>query len=218
LTRRYIHHSNKALRPLNMHLNMRRPRPSFPIPFFRSSHASPTSVPPAKPLATRRQSMTSSTVIATIPPSNNPRGELIFSSRVDRGFREGYERYRSAFERRREEKAREEARRNAKWFRRASSQGTGIGTPTPPASRRGTPPPSLRGRTPSPGLSGSRLRNSIDLSGRPPSPGKLPGEKGEGEDGKGVNLLKSSLREKRERAESYSFVWNREEVMPRRAP
>ncbi|OBZ66352.1 hypothetical protein A0H81_13675 [Grifola frondosa] len=44
----------------------------------------------------------------TYPTRTSPRGELIFSSRVDRAFREAYERYRAAFERRRE---RREARR-----------------------------------------------------------------------------------------------------------
>lgn len=38
-----------------------------------------------------------------IPPSQNPRGELIFSSRVTPQFREGYERYRGEWERRRSE-------------------------------------------------------------------------------------------------------------------
>lgn len=217
---RYINHSNKALRPLNMHLNMRRPRPFFPIPFVRSAHTTTTAAPPTilntnsttpnsgKALERRRQSSTGSTVMATIPPSSNPRGELIFSSRVDRTFREGYERYRAAFERRREEKAREEARRNARWFRRRGSGQAALvggvsGTPTPPASRRGTPPPSLRGRTPSPGVTGSRLRNSVDM-GRPPSADGSEGKEG--------------VKEKRDRAESYSFVWSREEGMPRRAP
>jgi len=192
---------------------MRRPPASFPIPFLRTKpSAPPLQAPPAQktgPLAARRPS-TSSTVMATIPPSSNPRGELIFSSRVDKTFREGYERYRAAFERRREEKAREETRRNAKWYqvRVASRASTpSMYTPTPPGSRRGTPPPSSsagngqmlagttgpdRRRTPSPGMQSSRLKNSIDWTGD--------------KDGK------------RERAESYSFVWGKEGDAPRRAP
>lgn len=39
--------------------------------------------------------------LSPIPPANNPRGELIFSSRVSASFREGYERYRAEWERRR---------------------------------------------------------------------------------------------------------------------
>lgn len=42
--------------------------------------------------------------IPAIPPTLNPRGELIFSLKVTAPFREGYERYRAAFERRRREK------------------------------------------------------------------------------------------------------------------
>jgi hypothetical protein len=145
----YINHSNKALRPLNMHLNMRRPPATFPIPFLRNKSTPLVQIPPptkTSALANRRPS-TNSTVMATIPPSSNPRGELIFSSRVDKTFREGYERYRAAFERRREEKAREEARRNAKWYQIgvgvAPKVSPSLFTPTPPGSRRGTPPPSV---------------------------------------------------------------------------
>ncbi|KAG6908658.1 hypothetical protein DXG01_003752 [Tephrocybe rancida] len=53
--------------------------------------------------------------IPSIPPASNPRGELIFSSRIDRTFREGYERHRAAFERRREERERERRRADS-WF------------------------------------------------------------------------------------------------------
>lgn len=52
--------------------------------------------------------------IPPIPPSTNPRGEIIFSNRVSPAFREGYERYRNAFERRRREKL-EAAMREASW-------------------------------------------------------------------------------------------------------
>lgn len=97
----------------------------------------------------------SATIMAQIPPTSNPRGELIFSGRVDRTFREGYERYRAAFERRRIEKEREHNRE--KWGRLGAwwngppapapaprSAGTeGRASPTPPASRRSTPDPSF---------------------------------------------------------------------------
>ncbi|KAI5480580.1 hypothetical protein MNV49_000276 [Pseudohyphozyma bogoriensis] len=39
--------------------------------------------------------------LAPIPPATSPRGEIIFSSRVSAAFREGYERYRGEYERRR---------------------------------------------------------------------------------------------------------------------
>ncbi|KAL7424016.1 hypothetical protein Q5752_001601 [Cryptotrichosporon argae] len=158
----YVNHSNKALRPLNMYLNLRRPRPSLLsfLPFAR---------PPPRPgLKPRRPSTSASaTIMAQIPPAANARGELIFSSRVDPAFEDGYRRYRAAFERRREEKAREgrRARKRTSWFARirymfdtepagkAVGAGTGTGmemtpVPTPPASRLATPDPVVA----SPGL------------------------------------------------------------------
>ncbi|WVQ95760.1 hypothetical protein IAU59_002859 [Kwoniella sp. CBS 9459] len=211
----YINHSNKALRPLNMHLNMRRPKTAFlsyipflPLSFISSTTKAPqasSSTPPlatapapisGKPFLGGKGSASSSSglgsnrkvsgtpnVMATIPPSSNPRGELIFSSRVDKAFREGYERYRAAFERRREERAKEESRRNAKnWYlpfgssskqqRSASpSPGPGMGrltpTPTPPLSRKETPPPgSLAATTSTSNLNPSAARR------RSPSPGR----------------------------------------------
>ena len=221
----YINHSNRALRPLNMHLNLRRPRftlPSLLPAFLRPSPATPLKpvpvpTPAAKPTGSTsnpRRLSTNATIMGQIPPSSNPRGELIFASRVDRSFREGYERYRSAFERRREEKAREEARRAARsWFKRGlSDPGAGMNrilTPTPPASRKGTPPPGLsgatlnRGRSPSPGV--SRLGKETF-----PSNGDdgIKGEKENTQDGK------------RERADSDSFVWSSRpyEGPPKRAP
>lgn len=124
--RRYVPHANRALRSLNMYLNVRQPPLRSKLPFNpfallfpRPAPSSPPS-PPAANLEARRRSpspprlaggaakRSSSVPIAPIPPSSNPRGELIFSSRVDRSFREAYERYRSAFERRREEREREE--------------------------------------------------------------------------------------------------------------
>lgn len=162
-----------------MYLNMRLPRFSILsyIPWYDPSPPVPTAPIPAptKPTAaklTRRQS--TNTVMATIPTSSNPRGELIFSSRVDKTFREGYERYRAAFERRREEKQREERGRGWKmmlpWARLDSSTPISA-VPTPPGSRKGTPPPGSSfgsvgrgGRAPSPGvLRGSGLRSDEKL-------------------------------------------------------
>jgi len=68
---------------------------------LRSTTPSPNNSPPPSP--------TSSTTggggipIPPIPPAQNPRGELIFSNRVNPNFREGYERYRGEWERRRKE-------------------------------------------------------------------------------------------------------------------
>lgn len=98
-----------------MYLNVRQPPLQSKLPFnpfsflFPRTPSSPPS--PTIPTSPRRRSpspnrvtkRSSSVPIAPIPPASNPRGELIFSSRVDRGFRESYDRHRQGFERRREE-------------------------------------------------------------------------------------------------------------------
>jgi len=98
-----------------MYLNVRSPPMQIPWPL---NHILPSRTPDAtsSPHATRGRAETVSrdherrtTTIPPIPPSTNPRGELIFTSRVDKNFRESYERYRDAFERRRNEKALAEA-------------------------------------------------------------------------------------------------------------
>ncbi|KAF7330087.1 hypothetical protein MKEN_00273100 [Mycena kentingensis (nom. inval.)] len=67
--------------------------------------------------------------IPPMPPTTNPRGELRFSSRVDRAFRDGYERYRANFERRRalHEQAQRAAEGTRWWwpFGGASKEGAG---------------------------------------------------------------------------------------------
>lgn len=169
-----------------MYLNMRLPRFSLLayIPWYNPSTTTSPPTSQTQPKLARRGS--TNTVMATMPLSSNPRGELIFSSRVDKSFREGYERYRAAFERRREEKQREQRGRSWRvgWSRGLSPINV---VPTPPMSRRGTPPPSARaGRAPSPGVTkGSSLRVEGGISGRADIGG---------------------LDEKRERSDSYSFV------------
>jgi hypothetical protein len=211
----YVNHSNKALRPLNMYFNVRRPRSSLlsylPLPSALKPAPAPLKaqvVPGKRPGTTPRRVSTSSsasahagshTVMAQIPPSTNPRGELIFSSRVDHHFEDGYKRYRAAFERRREERAREEARARRPWW--LPSWGRRASTPPPPQrverlgsassaaaspalSRRSTPEPGSRG-IPSPPAS---PRTSSMRGARTPSPG-------------------APTPESRARAESYSFVY-----------
>ncbi|EIN13818.1 hypothetical protein PUNSTDRAFT_56786 [Punctularia strigosozonata HHB-11173 SS5] len=118
---RYVPHANKALRSFNMYLNVRQPplRSKYPLkalltPFSVFFSANPDPTTPTSPRTPRRspspsplsaRSPSSARPITSIPPSTNPRGELIFSSRVAPAFREGYERYRSAFERKRAERA-----------------------------------------------------------------------------------------------------------------
>jgi hypothetical protein len=172
-----------------MYLNMRLPRFSILayIPWYNPSPSSSTSTPlntNTNSKIARRPS--TNTVMAAIPLSSNPRGELIFSSRVDQSFREGYERYRAAFERRREEKQREERGRSWRWRRTGSPMKIGVGVnPTPPSSRRGTPPPSAA------------------LGGRAPSPGVIRGSALRGEGGRADT---GGLDEGRGRSDSYSFV------------
>ncbi|KAK1230661.1 hypothetical protein PQX77_006244 [Marasmius sp. AFHP31] len=165
-----------------MYLNVRRPplRSKFyfnPISFFfprqeestarrplsrgsspRSSRASspaPTSDDEASQSRRRSRSVGKAVPISPIPPSNNPRGELIFSSKVDKQFRDAYERYRSAFERRREELAR--MQRNAQWWGRLMFW------------KKPAPPPTQHVRTTSLSSNSSRGRGS--RGGTPPNSG-----------------------------------------------
>lgn len=100
----YVPHANRALRSMNMHLNMRTISSPWkrlvPFPF---SLVFPASSP--TPQRTRTSTTTGAPIpLPSIPPTKNPRGELIFSSRVDRPFKDGYERYRALFEKRRAER------------------------------------------------------------------------------------------------------------------
>ncbi|KAJ8490066.1 hypothetical protein ONZ51_g2554 [Trametes cubensis] len=113
---KYVPHANRALRNFNI--------PS-----------------PSRTSSTARRS--SSVPIPPIPPASNPRGELIFSSRVDRSFREAYDRYRAQFERRRQERERTAYAQTwigwihlkMPWMRNAGvppvNAGSGSGTATP---------------------------------------------------------------------------------------
>ncbi|KAF6744332.1 hypothetical protein DFP72DRAFT_1078873 [Ephemerocybe angulata] len=102
---KYVPHANRALRSFNMVLNVRKPSlRSNTLPLSVRVRTIPLGPPPC--LGPWRPS----------PPASNPRGELVFSSRVDKSFRDGYERCRLAFERKRAEKAREEARKT--WWGR----------------------------------------------------------------------------------------------------
>lgn len=76
-----------------------------------------TRAPPSMSASSSPSSSTSRPTgvpIPPIPPAQNPRGELIFSSRVNPAFREGYERYRGEWERRRTENKEQEKRRRRK--------------------------------------------------------------------------------------------------------
>ncbi|KAF6766931.1 Sporulation/nuclear morphology, Spo7 [Kalmanozyma brasiliensis GHG001] len=84
---KFVPQANRSLRNFNMYLNTR---------------------------STRTATLSAA---STIPPAQNSRGELIFSSKVNPDFREGYQRYRAAFERRRAEKiAAKRAQSWKRWF------------------------------------------------------------------------------------------------------
>lgn len=87
---RYVPHCNRALRSFNMALNMRLQSPTTPFSLFRR---------PAKAAANTVQQRQKA--MSNLPPTTNPRGELVFSHRVDKSFRDGYDKYRAAFERKR---------------------------------------------------------------------------------------------------------------------
>lgn len=75
---KFIPQANRALRPFNMFLNT--PPTTSPLQLF---------VSPKEPMGN------------IVPPLVNPRGELLFSSKVSIPFIDGYEKYRNEWERRR---------------------------------------------------------------------------------------------------------------------
>lgn len=217
---KYVPHANRALRNLNMYLNVRQPPLRSKLPFgrffsllFPRTPTSPTPTSPIEgPPGRRRRSpspdsptqRSSSVPIAPIPPASNPRGELIFSSRVDRHFRESYERYRSAFERRRQ--AHERAAYEQTWLGWFATKvlrvrqpappagaGTGSGTATPIGLvRAGSATGSVRGRASPAGTPSSSRRSS-------PVPRRTQRSSLAGQ-----SSLSTSIASERERAESAS--------------
>jgi len=162
---RYVPHANRALRSFNMYFNVRTPTPAVPWPLNRFLTSLETPPTPIAPRSGRRGGR-GSTTIAPIPPSTNPRGELIFSSRVDRQFREAYERHRAAFERKRDEKVLAEAAATARlwgWLPSARGKATGSPSPRTGADRNTRSPSSSRSPTPTAGGS------------KPPTPSSSPG-------------------------------------------
>ncbi|KAJ7050413.1 hypothetical protein C8F01DRAFT_1000827 [Mycena amicta] len=166
---KYVPHANRALRSFNMYLNVRQPplRSKIqlnPLGFFFARPVEDTPTPSSTPSHSRTSSLStklgpgSSTTtlihipnapvpIPPMPPTTNPRGELRFSSRVDRAFRDGYERYRANFERRRalhEQQARQHL--GSWWWPRWSSSSEQQSQPPVSAGldgggRMGTPVP-----------------------------------------------------------------------------
>ncbi|KAH7337804.1 hypothetical protein B0J17DRAFT_664293 [Rhizoctonia solani] len=141
---RYVPQANRALRNFNLHLNVRTQPVGPPAPL---KYLFPRPTPPASPATAQplRRGATRKAQLNPIPPTTNPRGELIFSSRVDRSFREAYERYRSVWERKREEHLAANRRSWFGWF--TSNKPAPIGTPGKERGRS-TPTP-VSSRTPS---------------------------------------------------------------------
>lgn len=167
---RYVPQANRALRSFNIHLNVRTQPVGPPSPLkYLFPRPAPTPPSPTAAAPTRR-GQARKAPLNPIPPTTNPRGELIFSSRVDRAFRESYERYRAVWERKREEHL---AANRRSWFSwpwflgakqntGAAGKERGRSTPTPvssrPASRRSSPAGGVRrNRTRTPELPSSPL-------------------------------------------------------------
>lgn len=176
----YVPHANRALRNFNMYLNMRQaPHKSlynplsylFPRPSSDRSGSQSRARSPSPTHLGRRSS--SAVPMPSIAPTTNPRGELIFSSRVDRGFREAYERYRAAFERKRDERERQAAARTwSGWllqkmpWNRALMPTVDSFTPTPTQSRIGSF--ALRGRV------GAQSSNASPTPSKRSTPSQSP--------------------------------------------
>ncbi|GAA95006.1 uncharacterized protein L969DRAFT_52025 [Mixia osmundae IAM 14324] len=175
--RKFVPQANRALRSFNIYLNTRIASPYSRwslwrrSPAIQSSVTSPTTAshpggsPKRGPVSPPRpRSPSSRTPIAPIPLSENPRGELIFSNKVSPAFREGYERYRGEWERRRQSTAR------PSWIQRFLPHPVSLsrGNTPPPnaeASKARATPVADRGRTFS--------RSSTPSQSRQSSPGRI---------------------------------------------
>ncbi|KAJ1300933.1 hypothetical protein OPQ81_003359 [Rhizoctonia solani] len=181
---RYVPQANRALRNFNLHLNVRTQPKGLPGPlkYLFPRPTSPNTPTSPSTGQTLRKGAIRKAQLNPIPPTTNPRGELIFSSRVDRSFREAYERYRSVWERKREEHL---AANRRSWFgwlwftNKPAPAGTagkdrGRSTPTPASSRtpsrRSSPAGGVRkNRTRTPELPSSPLAQ-IETGGRTSRP------------------------------------------------
>ncbi|QRW25703.1 Spo7 domain protein [Rhizoctonia solani] len=136
---RYVPQANRALRNFNLHLNVRTQTISPPAP-LKYLFPRPTTATSPTTAQQLRKGVIKKAQLNPIPPTNNPRGELIFSNRVDRSFREAYERYRSVWERKREEHLAANRRSWFGWLWFISNKPIPVG---PPGKDRGElhPPP-----------------------------------------------------------------------------
>ena len=66
--------------------------------------------------------------MTNLPPTSNPRGELVFSHKVDKSFRDGYERYRAAFERKRSQTLASRSSYSSPWITNNSNNNINTAT------------------------------------------------------------------------------------------
>ena len=149
---KFVPQANRSLRNFNMYLNTRtasssrwyslgwlgRSQPSSSSPATSHAGTSDLGRTPSSGAATPRRALSS------IPPAQNSRGELIFSNKVSPEFREGYERYRAAFERRRAEKV---AAKRAQSWKRWFDFALGRSVPPSPRTNKAVRPSSVESRT-----------------------------------------------------------------------
>jgi hypothetical protein len=178
--RRFVPQANRSLRPLNMHLNTRTSSGAFSWfmperPAKRGSATSPVRSPREKSPSPRPTSPASRKPGQVMPPATNPRGELIFSNRVDAEFREGYEQYRAEWEQKRRKQKPVVAGLPAQPSA-PEIEPIRVRAPPPegtPLSSRSTSPTSRSpSRSPSPEYGHSRPSSGASTSG-PPSPRSL---------------------------------------------
>ncbi|CEH13975.1 UNCHARACTERIZED [Ceraceosorus bombacis] len=91
----FVPQANRALRYFNLYLNVRSPPAVHLFSLLSAGDANPAGVS-SPALATP-----GSGLVFNPPSPTNPRGELLFFPRVSTAFKEGYVRYRAAYERRR---------------------------------------------------------------------------------------------------------------------
>ncbi|BGP16439.1 hypothetical protein JCM10213v2_004441 [Rhodosporidiobolus nylandii] len=111
--------------------------------------------------------------IPPIPPAQNPRGEIIFSSRVSPQFREGYERYRGEWEKRRAEARRLQRGREGGWRSWLTPWRWGVARTASPS-----PAPSLRQPGGPNEKQGEELEKTVQRSTRSRESSAAPSEAG----------------------------------------
>lgn len=188
-----------------------------PLSLFRRAPPEPTPVTPRAASPDRRRKRGTSVPIAPIPPATSPRGELIFSSRVDRSFRESYERYRAKFERRRVEKEEYELAQTWRgWQAWPWNWGRQISTQPASYVREHTPTNSIatsnqRGRDSDSDSAPATPKSSRRSSPVPGSLGRPKGVLGGSRNGTPPRAIPRRITPDRARTESFSFLLSDEE-------